>query len=104
MFGEQVWWTETDHEYKFFDSDFDDEHKSVGPSLMHFNSHTWLLKRHTDSWKTIIENESITLPSPFIKLYDEDDYLINTRSYSGCHCSQQPHTSATEKVTSVELH
>ena len=55
--GENVWWAQTEDMsgYKFFDSDHDEENRSVGPSLLHFSRHTIpdVLKRHTESWKEI---------------------------------------------------
>ena len=82
--GENGWWTQTEHEYNFCDSDHDPEHRLEGPALMYFSQHMLpdVLRRHAESWNTILEDESIVLPAPFIRLYDKDGNLTGTRSYS----------------------
>ena len=39
VLGQNVWWTQTETEYQFFDSDADPEHQLEGLSLMHFSQH-----------------------------------------------------------------
>ena len=39
VLGENIWWTQTETEYQFFDSDTDSEYRSEGPNLMHFSQH-----------------------------------------------------------------
>ena len=83
--GENVWWTQTEDKssYKFFDSDHDEEYRPAGLSLLHFGAHTIpnVFKRQSESWAAILPDDSIMLPAPFIRLYDQDGNLSTTRSY-----------------------
>ena len=78
--GENVWWAQTEDVsgYSFFCHD-----EEVGPSLLHFSRHTIpdVFKRHTESWKVILEDDRIMLPAPFIRIYDEDGNLTTTRNH-----------------------
>ena len=55
--GENVWWTQTEDKSSY-KSDHE-EYRPAGPSLLHFSTHT-------------IPDDSIMLPAPFIRLYDQD--------------------------------
>ena len=41
----------------------------------------FVFKRHTESWKEILQDDGIMLPAPFIMLYNEDGNLTTTWSY-----------------------
>ena len=61
MLGEDVWWSQTETEYQFFDSDTDPEHRLEGQTLMHFRDHMLpdVFARHTDAWSAILQDDSI---------------------------------------------
>ena len=83
VYGENIWWTQTETDYQFFDSDTDPEYQSEGPNLMHFSEHMLpdIFSRHNETWSTILSNESIIMPASSIKLYDRDGNFTGTRYY-----------------------
>ena len=83
MLGENVWWSQTETEFQFFDSDTDPEQQPEGPSLLHFRDHMLpdIFSRHTDAWNAILQDESIVIPALSIRLYDNDGNFTGTRYY-----------------------
>ena len=83
VYGENVWWTQTETDYQFFDSDTDPEYQSEGTNLMYFSKHMLpdVFVRHNKTWSTILSNESIIMPASSIKLYDRDGNFTGTRYY-----------------------
>lgn len=93
-----VWWKEEEDSYKFFDSDEECDYRPEGPSLMHFRSATLqdVHARSAKAWKYILD-ENVTLPTPYIRLYDAQGSYIGRRNYSsltGNHTLSEPNPDA----------
>ena len=41
-----------------------------------------VFKEQSESWEAILQDDSIMLPAPLIKLYDQDGNLLTTKSQS----------------------
>lgn len=80
--GEGVWWQCRDDGYMFMDGDKEPETRLQGPLLHHFRDTT--LQQVYDekeiAWAHIVE-ESIKVPSPFIKLYNTNGECIGRQVF-----------------------
>ena len=75
-------WKQKEEGYKFLDSDSDLAFHTAGPSLMHFRN-TILPTVYNQSaqvWNAIVSSNT-TLPTPSIRLYDDDGNYVGTRVY-----------------------
>ena len=74
--GEGVWWKAIDGGYQFLDSDKDAATHPCGPTLSHYRNTSiqdvWDLSRAV--WKSILDSKT-TLPTPYIRLFEDDNYV-----------------------------
>ncbi len=100
--GEGVWWKGEAESYKFFDSDHDCNYRPEGPPLLHFRCATvqGVHTRSGTAWEHII-NANVTLPTPYIRLYDSGGRFTGRRNYSSANNqSNPPSNNATQELRS----
>ena len=68
--------------YIFTDSDSDPDFQPAGPPLLHFRSTCMnnLQQCKQSNWKRLLE-KMVELPTPFIRLYDEEGNYTGIRNY-----------------------
>ena len=110
--GEGIWWEYVDRGYTFLDSDTGRSEHPQGPGLDHFRDTTIskIWEQSRTAWKLIIEQNRINLPTPYIRIFNGEQYVgrrhfpIGTRSEAmvsemerlhTLHTSLTPHTSLT---------
>ena len=99
--GEGIWWHRIDKGYEFHDGNHSRDFHVQGPDLLHF-CHT-TLKELEEKVAKIWEQalcEIVTLPTPYIKLYDEDGKLTGCDNLD--HEPMDTTTTETEKNDTVE--
>ena len=74
--GRGSWWHEKDGSYIFLDGDSDTDHRTHGPTLLHFRQNTIqdVQQRHKDCWQMIAE-QSIPIPSTQSYMHKARDNL-----------------------------
>lgn len=101
--GQGIWWEENQDSYIFYDSDSNVNYHPEGPTLMHFRDSN-LSEVETlakDTWKDIVHKKT-PLPSPSIKLYDDQGNYKGTRKFSSS-VEEQMQTDTTPDQTFTEL-
>lgn len=86
--GEGIWWSQDEQVYRFHDSDLDQDYHHEGPALKHFR-HTSLSDVHTHHskvWQGTIKS-STNLPTPKIRIFQDDGTYIGERHYPLSHCN-----------------
>ena len=107
--GEGIWWHTVDKGYEFHDGnhspDFHVQDFHVqGPDFLHFRHTTLkeLEEKIAKIWEQVL-CESVTLPTPYIKLYDEDGKLTGYKYFDNLdHAPMDTTTTQTVKNDTVE--
>ena len=104
--GKGTWWKTSDDGYEFLDGSTEPEARPEGPPLHHFRDTNLeeIYREKELAWHKIIE-ESIVLPTRFIKLYSTDGTYLGQRSFEEPEQSdtdgQQPSLPTGEKHAQV---
>ena len=81
--GEGIWWHEIEGRgYEFHDGNHSPDFHVQGPDLLHFR-HTSLKdleEKIAKAWEQVL-HENITLPTPYIKLYDKEGQLTGYKYF-----------------------
>ena len=102
--GEGIWWHRVDKGYEFHDGNHSPDFHVQGPDLLHFRHTTLkeLEEKIAKIWEQVL-CESVTLPTPYIKLYDEDGKLTGYKYFDNLdHEPMDTTTTQTEKNDTVE--
>ena len=90
--GEGIWWTQVSTMYQFFDGETNANFHQQGPRLEHYRdmSPKALNNMIQQHWQTILEK--ITIPTPYIQLYDHQRYPTEKIYFNSACSSKSPLT------------
>ena len=80
--GEGEWWKATNEGFEFFDTD---HQQRVRPALQHYRTSGFLDVKamNAGAWQHIIRCNTL-LPTPSIKVYDNDGNFISHKTFTTC--------------------
>ena len=104
LHGPEVWWTEDDTCYSFFDGDKDPDFHQQGPPLKHFQSTTseMMSFEKANAWDTILEN-NIKVPAERVNVYDSLGDNVEIRYFTESTDREALPTDATSTTNSIHI-